>query len=57
MRSWELKGQAIIYVCKPGAICGRKRNFIPTFLLEGYLCIKYIKYSTSRAISWDFGAT
>ena len=27
----------IIYICKPGAIYGRKSNFILTFLFEGCL--------------------
>ena len=33
---------AIIYICKPGAINGRKSNFILTFLLEG--CLVYQIY-------------
>ena len=33
---------AIIYICKPGAIYGRKSNFILTFLLEG--CLVYQIY-------------
>ena len=33
---------AIIYICKPGAVYGRKSNFILTFLLEG--CLVYQIY-------------
>ena len=33
---------AITYICKPGAMYGRKNNFILTFLLEG--CLVYQIY-------------
>ena len=46
MRSWELKGQAIIYICKPGVIDGRKSNFILTFLFKG--CLVYQVYQVAR---------
>ena len=49
-----IKGIFTIYICKL-SVYGHKSNFILTFLLEGALCIKYIKFSISRATSWAFG--
>ena len=34
--------RAVIYICKPGVIYGRKSDFILTFLLEG--CLVYQIY-------------
>ena len=34
--------KAVIYICKPGVIYGRKSNFVQTFLLEG--CLVYQIY-------------
>ena len=49
--------QVIIYKCKPGAMYGRKSNFILTFLLEG--CFVYqiyqIQYLQSHKPGlWDY---
>ena len=45
----------MIYICKPGALYGRKNNFILASFLKGALCIKYIKFSTSRVICQALG--
>ena len=44
---------AIIYICKPGAINGRKSNFILTFLLEG--CLVYQIYQVQYLQSYKPG--
>ena len=41
--------KAVINICKPGAIYGRKSNFVPTFFLEGCLAyqiyqVQYLQY-------------
>ena len=45
----------MIYVCKPGALYGRKNNSILASFLKGALCIKYIKFSNSRVICQALG--
>ena len=47
----KVKQKHITYICKLGAIKGRKSNFILTFLLEGCLVYEVYQFSTSRVKS------
>ena len=48
---------AIIYICKPGAINGRKSNFILTFLLEGCLVYQIYQVQYLQSHKRALGAT
>ena len=46
--------KVIIYICKPSAIYGHKRNFILTFLLEGCLMCHIYQVQDLQSHKPDF---